>query len=463
MSVILDATAIDPTMASERPPGNLRGRPNQENTIPSNLLKRDLSASSTPRIERTISMTESFILEHLKHINPQSPPSELDDSHLSSPQKKEEGFAPISNWAHLSYLKNQRNQLRTQLKVHQAAGAEAKQSISSLRRLAFRMAVNISVKEKQIASTARNLANSRKKNYLSTRDAEMRIEQLTKSLKEEEFRNQDILGCLEKASMLTLQYSDPNPQVSNRMQPGLASPPNTPPNRPLNTPRTSIATPKTPPRPASFLWDNNAWEFTPESSVADIRTSDSRLIQAKRESDRALAACRNRIAELRAECAKSNDTASLLTATHTGLEAEIQNHQMRIAHLERSRAAVEENLRQAKMQLDESAKSQRDLRADLQTKSEEIEKLENTARDRQEVIEELRKENLSLEEKVRDCNGRIHKLETYTTGLEEELQALHRKLGEAGKREEELRERLTENENVRDTMTTQLNQDQRGF
>lgn len=85
------------------------------------------------------------------------------------------------------------------------AGAEAKHSISSLRRLALRMAVNISVKEKQIASTARNLANSRKQNYLSTRDTERRIEQLTRSLQEEESRNRHVLESLERATMLALQ------------------------------------------------------------------------------------------------------------------------------------------------------------------------------------------------------------------------------------------------------------------
>lgn len=213
MSVILDDTVLDPTMASETIPGDhgprdpSRSRLGRENSIPSALLNRDRSASSNPttRIERTVSVTESFILEHLKYASPQSPTSEHDDSHPETPQKKEETFAPISNWAHLSYLKNQRNQLRTQLKVHQVAGAEAKQSISSLRRLALRMAINISVKEKQIANTARNLASSRKKSYLSTRDAEKRIEHLTKSLREEEFRNNDILECLEKVSMLTLQ------------------------------------------------------------------------------------------------------------------------------------------------------------------------------------------------------------------------------------------------------------------
>lgn len=212
MSVLLDASQIDTAMATERASNNhpardaSRSRSSRENTMHSALLRRDRSASATPKIEPTISMTDSFILEHLRQAGPQSPSSELDDeSQFGSPRRDKETFAPISNWAHLSYLKNQRNQLRTQLKVHQVAGAEAKHSISSLRRLAFRMAVNISVKEKQIANTARNLASSRKKNYLSTRDTERRIAELTKSLQEEEFRNKDILECLEKASMLTLQ------------------------------------------------------------------------------------------------------------------------------------------------------------------------------------------------------------------------------------------------------------------
>jgi hypothetical protein len=212
MSVLLDVSQIDTDMAIEAVSGSRaardasRSRSSRENAIPSTLLRRDRSASATPKIERTMSMTDSFILEHLKHPGLHSPPSELDDdSQSATPRKEKDSFAPISNWAHLSYLKNQRNQLRTQLQVHQVASADAKQSISSLRRLAVRMAVNISVKERQIASTARNLASSRKKNYLTTRDTEKRIAELTKSLQEEEFRNKDILECLERASMLTLQ------------------------------------------------------------------------------------------------------------------------------------------------------------------------------------------------------------------------------------------------------------------
>lgn len=126
------------------------------------------------------------------------------DNHASS-SKDEDKLTPISNWAHLSYIKSQRNNLRAELKAHQIAGAEAKQSVASLRRMAFRMAVNISVKEKQIATSARNLVRSRKNHYLDGKDAEKRIEELRRSLRIEEGRNKEILEALERASMLTLQ------------------------------------------------------------------------------------------------------------------------------------------------------------------------------------------------------------------------------------------------------------------
>lgn len=176
-----------------------------ENILPSSIAKLEHSLPTTPKMERSISMTDSFILEHLQHQHPQTPAAEPDGIQSPAPAKKDDALTPISNWAHLSYIKSQRNHLRAELKAQQVAGAEARQSISSLRRLAFRMAVNISVKEKQIATTARNLASVRKREYMSTRNAEKRIEQLTKHLKEEEYKNRDILECLEKASMLTLQ------------------------------------------------------------------------------------------------------------------------------------------------------------------------------------------------------------------------------------------------------------------
>jgi hypothetical protein len=185
-----------------------------ESILPVSMKRRDRSksrprSSASPHLERSIStMESSFMLDHWgsqsQTIDGSCTP---DDNALSS--KDDDKLTPITNWAHLSYIKNQRNTLRAELKVHQVAGAEAKQSVTSLRRMAFRMAVNISVKEKQIATSARNLVRSRKSHYLDGRDAEKRVEELKRSLRIEEGRNKEILEALERASMLTLQCENP--------------------------------------------------------------------------------------------------------------------------------------------------------------------------------------------------------------------------------------------------------------
>ncbi|KAF2868710.1 hypothetical protein BDV95DRAFT_120723 [Massariosphaeria phaeospora] len=226
------------------------------------LSMRDRPRSGTPKMERSISsMTDSFMLEHYPHTStpPQTPQSEVDSLLLAA----KDDLTPISNWAHLTYLKKQRNSLRTELKAQQIAGAEVRASVAGLRRVAFRMAVNISVKEKQIATTARNLMSSRRNDYLSTRNAERRIEQLTMILKEEERRNRDILESLERASMLTLEYSNPEPQPRDRNQSSLLSPPPSPPTRLSALTRESPPTPKTPTRSNHASWDNIRWDLTP--------------------------------------------------------------------------------------------------------------------------------------------------------------------------------------------------------
>lgn len=208
-----------PNMASDsdapsqsRPAASTRTHTGLENLLPASITKRSRSSSRsrpsrTPQLERSVSsMTDSFMLEHWGSSS-HTPPTEADGATTLKAliAKDEDGLTPISNWAHLSYIKNQRNVLRGELKAHQIAGAEAKRSVTSLRRLAFRMAINISVKEKQIATTAKNLARNRKTSYLEERDAQRRIQDLTRALRIEEGRNQEILEALEKASMLTLQ------------------------------------------------------------------------------------------------------------------------------------------------------------------------------------------------------------------------------------------------------------------
>ena len=192
------------TMASHlRPPDASNPRPNApsrartavENLLPAGIVR-------TPHMERSISSMANSFTDYWG-VCARNP--DADGSKTPEPPVKEVELKPISNWAHLTYMKNQRNNLRAELKAHQIAGAEAKRSVASLRRLAFRMAVNISAKERQIATSARNFANSRKSRYVEGRDAEKRVDVLKRALRVEEGRNKEILEALERASMLTLQ------------------------------------------------------------------------------------------------------------------------------------------------------------------------------------------------------------------------------------------------------------------
>lgn len=218
--------APDPKAQDDDSPGASRMHLGLESILPTNLLDMHKCAGNLPKenkptssprsrpsatpqssVSRSVSsMSGSFMLDHRSRSSSHAPQPERDGEDAQNPHPKEDD-APhvIANWAHLSYLKAQRSTLRAELKAHQIAGAEAKRSVSSLRRLAFRMAVNISVKEKQIATTARTLAKSRSNNYLESKDAQKRVEQLQRALRVEEGRNKEILEALERASMLTLQ------------------------------------------------------------------------------------------------------------------------------------------------------------------------------------------------------------------------------------------------------------------
>jgi hypothetical protein len=176
-----------------------------ENILPASISRLDRSLPATPKLARSI--TEGLVLDpgHSRPQTPQTP--EFDDLQSSSSSPREEIASPLfglSHLSHLSFIKNQRNSLRSELKAQRIASAEAKASVAALRRLAFRLAVNISVKEKQIADAARALASSRKRDYVATRDAEKKIEGLKESLHEEERRNKEILETLQKVAMVTM-------------------------------------------------------------------------------------------------------------------------------------------------------------------------------------------------------------------------------------------------------------------
>lgn len=191
---------------ANRPAAPGRARSAVENLLPAGIARRSRSRPGpSPHMDRSISsLGESFIDNHGVCTRQDAPDIEgMMATDLGT--KTKDALTPISNWAHLNYMKTQRNNLRAELKVHQIAGAEAKRSVTSLRRLAFRMAVNISIKERKIATTARILATNRKSNYLEGRNTEKKVEELKRALRIEEGRNKEILEALERASMLTLQ------------------------------------------------------------------------------------------------------------------------------------------------------------------------------------------------------------------------------------------------------------------
>lgn len=187
-----------------------------DHILPPSIAKLDRPLPDTPKMDR--SMTESFMLEHSHHQNMDRSISDLESSTASLLPYRDDMIVPLSNQAHLALVTNQRNTLRSELRSQRAANSEVHASVSSLRRLALRLAVNISVKEKRIANSTRNLALSRNNEYLAGRSAEKRIEILTKCWKEEERRSREILDSLEQMNMLTLQcmvFAIYRPRLSN--------------------------------------------------------------------------------------------------------------------------------------------------------------------------------------------------------------------------------------------------------
>lgn len=445
-------------MSSElRPPDGDRPAPSRartavENLLPAGIVRRSSARPpATPHMERSISsMADSFV-DYWGQCSRNAP----DVDGAKTPEmvaSKEDGLTPISNWAHLNYMKTQRNTLRAELKVQQVAGAEAKRSVASLRRLAFRMAVNISVKERQIATSARNLAKSRKSKYLEGRDAEKRVEELKRSLRVEEGRNREILEALERASMLTLQYANPTERPRNML-----SPPPSPPVRQSNLSMTALNAPRTPPRSTSSSWNDTDWELTPGlASPTEIRTSDSRLIRAKRESDQALAACRQRINDLQEECARGKEVGETLEASKVTLEKEIGEHQASIASLEEARTKIEEILESTKLQLEVSTGLEDGLKQMLRSKIKELNSLQQGNEDRQKEIESLQKEKSDLTAQLEGRSTQLRELESRTAVLEENLKTLQNKLETAVRNESSLHGQLKDKDSADEELRKRL-------
>ncbi|KAE9962914.1 hypothetical protein EG328_011924 [Venturia inaequalis] len=120
---------------------------------------------STKRVENSVSHAGAFT--ECSRVSTQ--PDEIFEDAIAEmpieiPLTRPE--SPLSSLGHLALVRSQRNALQSELQHHQDSAADAKKSISSLRKLALRLAVRISVKEANIASHSKALAKARMDQYL---------------------------------------------------------------------------------------------------------------------------------------------------------------------------------------------------------------------------------------------------------------------------------------------------------
>jgi chromosome segregation ATPase len=191
-------------------------------------------------------------------------------------------------------------------------------------------------------------------------------------------------------------------------------------------------------------------------SPSEIRTSDSRLIRAKRESDQALSACRRRINELQAECAKSKDDGRALEESKGSLEKDMEEQQARMTELEKARVAVEETLESTRLQLEVSTDLENGLKQKLRLKNRELASLEQSSEARQEEISKLQTEKADLSEQLKDRDSQLRDLEARTAELEENLKTLQDKLDAATREESSLQDQLKEKDTANEDLKKRL-------
>ncbi|KAL6153037.1 hypothetical protein ACJQWK_03050 [Exserohilum turcicum] len=183
--------------------------------------------------------------------------------------------------------------------------------------------------------------------------------------------------------------------------------------------------------------------------------SDSRLIRAKRESDRALATCRSRIEQLQRECAVSREDGTLLAMARDDLEQKIRNQQTQITSLEYLRKRSQEELETTKPKLHKACNSEERLQLALQEKTEELAGWEKKSADMQHTIDVLEQEKIVLEERVRIQSTQLEELEIRTQTLEKTMCVLRSELETTKQHESTLQDRLAEKGHAYDDLREQ--------
>jgi hypothetical protein len=108
---------------------------------------------------------------------------------------------------HVGLLKHQREILRNQLKQQYLINGKQKQTTSSLRKLALRLSVQISVRDASLKSHAEALSRSRLAQYLNERHHDNTLKRLLAVLKGYEDQGEDLLRTLDNNGGLTTSKS----------------------------------------------------------------------------------------------------------------------------------------------------------------------------------------------------------------------------------------------------------------
>ncbi|KAF2141348.1 uncharacterized protein K452DRAFT_318985 [Aplosporella prunicola CBS 121167] len=345
----------------------------------------------------------------------------------------------VSTLGHLGLVKGQRDGYRSELKLHESAAVQTKQHVSALRKLAFRLAVNISLKETKIAQSARTLAQSRNNSYIHSRKHESRIAELQKTLALHEQRNKDLLKNLEQAAQLTIHAK------ANRLSQFGPSLP-TPTGRPLSPP---LSPPPSPPRRISSITPQTHARRPSQDVIADlveVRTANEHLIKAKKESDHALLLCRTRITALQEDCQQSEDNFRALSKDKTSLQDLLEEYKARVEGLEAEKTRLEGELKITQEKLAASTKSEGSLLAELKVHKERIAALENECQQSRGRISELEESWSSVEEDLSECKQELKSLEKERIALQVELQSARKDLAISERSQSQLQSSIASKE-----------------
>ncbi|KAF2090029.1 hypothetical protein K490DRAFT_62903 [Saccharata proteae CBS 121410] len=367
------------------------------------------------------------------------------------------GSPSVSTLGQVGLIKSQRDGLGFELKAQQAANAEAKQSVSSLRKLAFRLAVRISVKEAKVAQSARSLAQSRASSYLNIREHSSRITELQATLVRHQDRNREVTERLEHAALLAKQCKklvedDHLPNVignpghsSGRQQ---LAPSHTAHHRkrPISPPLSSgsISPPPTPPRRISSL-KRRSQKCEPSNIIADltgIHSASERLLMEKRGSDNALVICQSQIETLQDEYEQSQNKLRDLESSKATLEDTLFEYKTRAGELAASKCCLERDLQFTQSKLAQMTESEDKLRARMHAKEARINILERVYQHSEKKVAELEKSRTSLDEDLAWCKEQTKASETERLSLQQDLAHIRGQLASAEESQRSLEVKL---------------------